>query len=83
VFAQLKATINSRLGLGLALTHYNGKLPKRLVDTGGRARKDRIAHRIELQPLNQIDADVEKWLKIAYDLDAEQKRASSFAECGG
>jgi len=75
VFAQLKAATNTRLDLGLALTHYKGKLPKRLVDTGGRAKKDRITHRIELQSLNQIDADVEKWLKIAYDLDAEQKRS--------
>jgi len=80
VFAQLKATTNTRLDLGLALTHYEGKLPKRLVDTGGLAKKDRITHRIELQSLHQIDAGVEKWLKIAYDLDAGQKRSSKPAK---
>lgn len=74
VFAQFKATTNTRLDLGLALTHYKGKLPKRLVDTGGLAKKDRITHRIELQSIPQIDQEVEKWLRAAYDLDAEQKR---------
>jgi len=29
VFAQIKATTNSRIDLGLALTHYKRKLPKR------------------------------------------------------
>jgi hypothetical protein len=54
---------------GLALTHYKGKLPKRLVDTGGLAKKDRITHRIEITDVKQIDAEVKKWLMTAYDLD--------------
>jgi Domain of unknown function (DUF5655) len=33
------------------------------------AKKDRITHRIELKTEKDIDSDVEKWLKIAYDLD--------------
>jgi len=70
VFAQIKPTTNTRIDLGLALTHYKGKLPKRLIDTGGLAKKDRITHRIEIKSLADIDADVTKWLKIAYDLDA-------------
>jgi len=70
VFAQIKPATNSRVDLGLALAHYKGKLPKRLVDTGGLAKKDRITHRIELKSLSDIDSDVDKWLKIAYDLDA-------------
>lgn len=70
VFAQIKPTTNSRVDLGFALKDYKGKLPKRLVDTGGLAKKDRITHRIEITSLADIDADVDKWLTIAYDLDA-------------
>jgi Domain of unknown function (DUF5655)/Domain of unknown function (DUF4287) len=70
VFAQIKPTANSRIDFGLCLTTYKGKLPKRLIDTGGLAKKDRITHRIELTASDQIDADLKKWLKIAYDLDA-------------
>ena len=71
VFAQLKPTTNTRLDLGLSVAHYQGKLPKRLVDTGGLAKKDRITHRIGPTTQKEIDSDVEKWLKIAYDLDGE------------
>ena len=39
VVAQIKPTTNSRVDFGLALTHYKGKLPKRLVDTGGAGQK--------------------------------------------
>ena len=70
VFAQIKPTTNSRVDFGFALTHYKGKLPKRLIDTGGLAKKDRITHRIELTSPAQIDGEVKKWLKTAYDLDA-------------
>lgn len=71
VFGQIKPTTNSRIDLGLALTHYKGKLPKRLIDTGGLAKKDRITRRIELTSSGQIDGEVKKWLKTAYDLDAK------------
>lgn len=70
VFAQLKPSTNTRLDLGLALGPYKGRLPKRLVDTGGLAKKDRITHRIELKSAAEIDQEVGKWLKTAYDLDA-------------
>ena len=70
VFAQIKPTTNARVDFGFALTHYKGKLPKRLIDTGGLVKKDRITHRIELTSAAQIDAEVKKWLKTAYDLDA-------------
>jgi Domain of unknown function (DUF5655)/Domain of unknown function (DUF4287) len=69
VFAQIKPTTNSRIDLGFALTHYKGKLPKRLIDTGGLAKKDRITHRIEITAVEQIDSEVKQWLKRAYDLD--------------
>lgn len=71
VFAQVKASTNTRVDLGLALAKCARKLPKRLVDTGGLAKKDRITHRFEIQSLEQIDAEVEQWLAIAYELDAK------------
>jgi hypothetical protein len=69
VFAQIKPTTNTRIDMGYALTHYKGKLPKRLIDTGGLAKKDRITHRIELTSVDQIDDEVKKWMKTAYELD--------------
>jgi Domain of unknown function (DUF5655) len=71
VFAQIKPTTNTRVDFGLSLTHYKGKLPKRLVDTGGLAKKDRITHRFEITSADQINDEVKKWLKTAYDLDSE------------
>jgi hypothetical protein len=68
VFSQIKPTTNSRIDLGFALTHYKGKLPERLVDTGGLAKKDRITHRIEITATEQIDSEAKTWLKTAYDL---------------
>jgi Domain of unknown function (DUF5655)/Domain of unknown function (DUF4287) len=70
VFAHIKPTTNSRIDFGLCFTNYKGKLPKRLIDTGGLAKKDRITHRIELTSPAQIDADLKKWLLAAYHLDA-------------
>lgn len=69
VFAQIKATTNSRIDFGLCFTTYKGRLPKRLIDTGGLAKKDRITHRIEVTSLDQIDADLKKWLRAAYELN--------------
>jgi hypothetical protein len=70
VFAQIKPTTNTRIDLGFALAGYKGKLPKRIIDTGGLAKKDRITHRIELKSTAEIDDEVKKWLKTAYALDA-------------
>ncbi len=70
VFAQIKPTTNSRVDLGLCFTTYKGKLPKRVIDTGGLAKKDRITHRIEVTSPAEIDAELAKWLKLAYSLDA-------------
>jgi Domain of unknown function (DUF5655)/Domain of unknown function (DUF4287) len=69
VFAQIKPATNSRIDLGFALAHYKGKLPKRVIDTGGLAKKDRITHRMEIKSADDIDAEVKKWLKTAYELD--------------
>lgn len=67
VFAQIKPTNRTRIDLGLALK--DTKTPKRLINTGGFARKDRITHRIEITSVDDIDDDVRKWLKKAYDMD--------------
>jgi len=68
VFAQIKPTTNTRIDLGFALG--NMKVPKRLINTGGYEKKDRITHRIEIASAKDIDADIKKWLKTAYELDA-------------
>jgi hypothetical protein len=67
VFAQIKPTTRTRIDLGLALK--DTKVPKRLIDTGGLAKKDRITHRIEITSVKDIDAEVKKWLKTAYEMD--------------
>lgn len=67
VFAQIKPTTRTRIDLGLALK--DTKVPKRLIDTGGFAKKDRITHRIEITSLKDIDAEVKKWIKTAYEMD--------------
>jgi hypothetical protein len=54
VFAQVKPSTRTRSG--------------RLIDTGGRAKGDRITHRIAISSLTDIDAEVQRWLKTAYDL---------------
>jgi len=68
VFAQIKPTTLTRIDFGLALG--NMKTSKRLIDTGGYAKKDRITHRFEMTSLKDIDAEVKRWLKVAYDRDA-------------
>ena len=68
VFAQIKPTTQTRIDFGLALGDTK-KTPKRLVDTGGFAKKDRITHRFEITSLKDIDDEVKRWLKVAYDRD--------------
>jgi hypothetical protein len=72
VFGQIKPSTRDRIDLGLALK--DTKVPKRLIDTGGFAKKDRITHRIEINSMNDIDDEVKRWLKKAYDMDAEARR---------
>jgi len=68
VFAQIKPATQTRIDFGLALGDTK-KTPRRLIDTGGFAKKDRITHRFEITSLKDIDAEVKSWLKIAYDRD--------------
>ena len=58
VFAQIKPTTNTRIDLGLALG--KSKTPKRLLDTGGLAKGDRISHRIPITSLKEIDSEVKR-----------------------
>src|SRR5262249_25673017 len=46
VFAQIKPTTRTRIDFGLALG--STRAPRRLVDTGGFKKGDRITHRIEI-----------------------------------
>jgi hypothetical protein len=67
VFAQVKPTTRTRIDFGLALAKVDRPLPGRLIDTGGLAKKDRITHRFEVASEKDIDKEVEKWFKIAYE----------------
>ena len=70
VFAQIKPATNKRIDFGYALG--DTKATGRLIDTGGFKKKDRITHRIPITSLDEIDAEVKKWLKVAYERDAEK-----------
>jgi hypothetical protein len=68
--AYLKAATRTRIDLGLALKGAKGRLPQRLLATGGAAKGDRITHRIPLSGAAEIDGEVLDWLRRAYELDA-------------
>lgn len=78
VFAQIKPATRTRVDLGLALG--DTKTPKRLIDTGGFAKKDRITRRIEISSIGDIDEEVKRWLKKAYDMDAAARRSAPAAK---
>jgi len=67
VFAQVKPATNTRIDMGLALG--NMKTPKHLIDTGGYEKKDRITRRIEVKSKADIDDELKRWLKKAYEMD--------------
>ncbi len=68
VFAEIKPVSKTRIDFGLALrdTPASG----RLIETGGWEKKDRITHCIPISSLKEIDPEVERWLRFAYELDA-------------
>ena len=66
--AQIKPTTKTRIDLGLALR--DTKPAGRLIDTGGFAKKDRISHRIPITSIREIDDEVKRWLRKAYEMDA-------------
>lgn len=67
-FAQVKATTNSRIDLGLSLGSEEATVGK-LIETGGAAKGDRITHRIPLSAVTDVDDEVVYWLHKAYTLD--------------
>jgi hypothetical protein len=68
VIAQIKPSTRTRIDFGLALG--GTKAPTRLIDTGGFKKGDRITHRIAITAPGDIDGEVTRWLKKAYELDA-------------
>jgi len=68
VFAQVKPTTNTRIDLGFCLRGVAAQ--GRLAETGGEATGNRITHRIPLNSTHEIDDEVERWLKAAYDASA-------------
>ena len=68
VIARVKPTTRTRIDLGLALG--NTKTPKRLINTGGFEKKDRITHRIEITSMEDFDDEAKKWMRKAYEMDA-------------
>jgi Domain of unknown function (DUF5655)/Domain of unknown function (DUF4287) len=67
VFAQVKPTTTTRIDLGFAFKDMEptGKL----ISTGGFEKGDRITHRIPIGSVAEIDKEVKKWLKHAYQID--------------
>jgi hypothetical protein len=68
VFAQIKPTTRTRIDMGFAMGARSAE--GRLIDTGGYAKKDRITYRIPISSVAEIDGEVKKWLRVAYDGDA-------------
>jgi Domain of unknown function (DUF5655)/Domain of unknown function (DUF4287) len=67
VFAQIKPTTNTRIDMGFALGARRAE--GRLIDTGGFARKDRITHRIPISAASDVDDELQRWLRLAYEED--------------
>ncbi len=68
VFAEIKPASNSRIDLGFAL--QDEPFTARLRETGGLAKKNRITHKVAISKLTDIDLQVRRWLKQAFELDA-------------
>jgi len=69
VFAHIKPTTQTRIDMGFALGAL--KAEGRLMETGGFAKKDRITHRIPIATPADIDTEVKRWLRVAYEGDGE------------
>ena len=64
-FAQIKPSTKTRIDLGLALGDTTPK--GRLTSTGGYAKGDRITHQIAIASLDDIDDEVKRWLRAAFE----------------
>ncbi len=67
VFAQVKPTTATRVDIGFAFKDM--KPSGKLISTGGFEKGDRITHRIPVASMEDIDKEVGKWLKHAYEID--------------
>jgi len=67
VFAQVKPTTNTRVDVGFAFQDMGAS--GKLISTGGFEKGDRITHRIPVTTVKEIDTEVKKWLKHAYEID--------------
>jgi hypothetical protein len=68
VFGQVKPSTATRVDIGFALK--DRKPSGKLISTGGFEKGDRITHRIPVASVEEIDTEVRKWLKHAYEMDA-------------
>lgn len=66
-FAQFKPATRVRLELGLVLGEM--KTPRRL-----KVNDDRITHTVHLSGPAEVDAEIEHWLRMAYELDGVVSR---------
>ena len=68
MIAEIKPATRTRIDFGLALgPDYPFAL--RLKDTGGLAKKNRITHKVGIEKAEDIDVEVEGWLRAAYERD--------------
>lgn len=75
VIAQIKPTTNTRIDFGFAI--QDAKCTGKLKDTGGFEKKDRITRKIEVTSMKDINAELMKWLKLAYKMDEEKAKKGS------
>jgi hypothetical protein len=68
VIAQIKPATQTRIDFGLSLGP-DVPFTARLKDTGGLKKKDRITHKVEITKLADLDAQLKKWLRMAYEGD--------------
>jgi len=69
VFAQIRPATSRRIELGLALDEE--PFTQRLRDFRGLAKNNRLTHTVALTSLADIDLQVKRWLKQAYERDAK------------
>lgn len=74
VIAQIKPRTRTVIEFGFALGAAKGT--GRLRETGGFAKKDRITHAIDISSPDEVDAEVERWLREAFALDGDSGRRS-------
>jgi hypothetical protein len=66
-FAIVKPTTRTRVDLCFTLSDEK---PQGRLEVLRRTSSDRLSHVIKIESLREIDAEVERWLKEAYDRDA-------------